>query len=82
MINIVSAVVISAASLTSTAGGFGWVCPTLEKNPTEAGVWQVIYQSAANGHTSDSDAQQIISQVVNNCPEYIPLLKRWADHNG
>ena len=80
MINIVTAVVIAAATLTP-ASSLGWVCPTLDKNPTEAGVWQVLYEAAGRGYSSQSDGEAIATEIINNCPEYIPVVQEWADNN-
>lgn len=81
MINLV-AVAVTAASLLMPQSTFGWVCPTLDRDPTEAGVWDVVLGAYQRGLTSDSAAEQIVLQVVNNCPEYVPIVKQWAEDNG
>lgn len=80
MINIVTAAVIAVASLTPTSG-LGWVCPTLDKNPTEAGVWQVLYEAAQRGYSTEADGEAIAVEIINNCPEYIPVVQEWVDNN-
>lgn len=81
MINFVTAVFLTASNLTAPTG-YGWVCPTLDKQPNESGVWQVVIQAVQTGDSTSKAGDAIVAQVANNCPEYIPLLQTWAKHNG
>lgn len=82
MINLAAAALIAAATLTPTPTGFGWVCPTLDQNPSVDGVWNVVLGAYQRGLTSDAAAEQIVIQIRDVCPEYIPIVKEWAEQNG
>lgn len=81
IMQFIAATVIAAGTLTS-GGSFSWVCPTLDANPTTAGVWDVLAEAVDRGLTSEADAEEIALQVINYCPEYIPIVKQWAEANG
>lgn len=82
MFAIVTAVVVSAAALSPTSTSFDWVCPTLDRNPTADGMWDVVFASVSRGQTSDYAAGQIVLQIRDVCPEYIPVAREWAEANG
>ena len=76
----IAAVVIAVASLTTTSST-AWVCSTLDSNPTENGVWELLYTAAQHGYATEKDGESLVIEVATNCPEYLPVLKKWADHN-
>ncbi len=78
---LVTTMVIAGSTLAGT-GSMGWVCPTLDNDPSEDGVWDVVLGAVKRGYSSEQDAEAIASEVQNNCPEYIPLLLSWAEKNG
>lgn len=79
---MIAAVLIAVVTLTPTSSSnFDWVCPTLDRNPTVDGMWDVIYGGVARGQTNDYAASQIVAQVRDVCPEYIPIALAWADAN-
>lgn len=81
MINTLAAVFIAASNLTAPSG-YGWVCPILDKNPNLDGVSLVVIKAFDTGASSDAAADGIVGEVANNCPEYLPLLQKWAKQHG
>ena len=81
MINFFAATLVTLANLTANSS-FSWVCDTLDSNPTVDGMWEVVWEGVERGQTSDSDAEQIVIQIRDRCPEYIPIVKEWAEQNG
>jgi hypothetical protein len=74
------AVAFAAATITSPSSN-AWVCSTLDRNPNESGVWQVLLQGLDRGLVGESGGQEIVDTIQSQCPEYIPLLITWAEHN-
>lgn len=79
MFNIITAAAIAAASLTNP-GSTSWICDTLEASPNTAGVVAVIQEMIADGYTSDNGGPELlVSTVLNQCPEYLIVVKNAAE---
>ena len=78
---MIAAVLIVAATLSpmSPTQPFSWVCQTLDRNPTAAGMWDVVSEAAKRGLTSQSDGEAVARQIIRQCPEYIPIAQEWAE---
>ena len=77
---MIAAVMIVAATLTPTSS-MDWVCYTLDENPSAEGMWDVVAEAAKRGMLTESDGEAVATQIVGQCPEYIPIAKEWAAQN-
>lgn len=82
MINLAAAVLVATSLATATSSSNAWICSELDSHPNDAGVTNVVMEIFSQGYSSKAGAELIVNTVVSQCPEYIPLLQKWADKHG
>ena len=76
---MIAAVIIAASAALTPYQPFSWVCPTLDRNPTADGMWDVVSEAAKRGLVTESDGEAVARQIIAQCPEYIPVVMDWAE---
>lgn len=67
---------------TSTSTGTSWICDTLDSNPTESGVEDLLLEAYKKGYRTDADAQRLLQAVGDGCPNYLGLIYQWSKNYG
>lgn len=75
---IIPAVV--ASFLSPTAGNT--ICSQLDSEPTVGGVVEVVVDLLSQGYDSETGSELLVTTVQSQCPEYIPLLVKFAQKYG
>lgn len=79
---MIATVLAAVAVFITPTSSSAWVCSTLDANPTQAGVWQLVGEAFSRGYSGQQAGEFIATTVKGQCPEYIPLLIKWANANG
>lgn len=81
MINIVTAAVIAAAAITPSSSG-AWICQELDNAPTVRTVENIVLDLIHDGWDSQNGSEYLVGTVAAGCPEYLPVLRAFAEKWG
>lgn len=73
---------IAAVALAAPANAGNGICNQLDSEPSVGGVLEVAIGLMQSGYESDEAAKLLVSTVQGQCPEYIPLLVKFAQKYG